>query len=193
MFSTRVHRPTVEFQPMIEDWIQAWSRTVALAMMTHRWSLTPGPILAPGPMTTLGPIRAVGSISAVYTHATSGRISRGSYARIRARRTYGIGQDVSSMYPLVLLGVGKQRRVGSGEVGEVEAGTREVILGLTDVHPEPLQVKRVELVVGSDGGEDLLLDRGRSELSHQHDFCQSRSTDSHAVRRRDPPRSCPRR
>lgn len=92
------------------------------------------------------------------------------------------------MYPLVLLGVGEEGRVGGGEVRKVKTGsyeisrkvslliwrqevepslalTRKVILGLTDVHPESLQVKRVQLVVGSDGREDLLFDRSRSELS----------------------------
>lgn len=50
---------------MIDDAIQAWSRTSALDMITQRWRRAPLPILAPGPMTTLGPITAVGSISAV--------------------------------------------------------------------------------------------------------------------------------
>jgi hypothetical protein len=51
-----------------------------------------------------------------------------------------------------------------GEVGEVEAGARDEVLGLADVHPEAGKVERVQLVVGSDFREDLLLDRGRAEL-----------------------------
>lgn len=48
---------------------------------------------------------------------------------------------------------------------EVEARSRDVVLGLTDVHPEAGKVVGVQLLVGSDRGEDLLLDRGRAELN----------------------------
>jgi hypothetical protein len=65
MFSTRVHLPTFEFQPIMEFAIHEWSRTTAFERMAHRCSLTPGPILAPAPTTTLGPRTAVGSTSAV--------------------------------------------------------------------------------------------------------------------------------
>ena len=94
------------------------------------------------------------------------------------------------MYPFVLLGVGEEGRVGGSEVRKVKTSsyksikkvslliwqqelesslalTRKVILGLTDVHPESLQVERVQLVIGSDGRENLLFNRSRSELSSQ--------------------------
>ena len=41
---------------------------------------------------------------------------------------------------------------------QVQAGTGEEVLGLTNVHPEALEVERVKLVVLYHGGEGLLLD-----------------------------------
>jgi len=43
--------------------------------------------------------------------------------------------------------------------------TRNVILWLSDIHPESLHIIRVELVISSNCGEDLLLNRCWSELS----------------------------
>ena len=51
-----------------------------------------------------------------------------------------------------------------GEGGEVQAGAREEILGLPDVHPEALEVEGVQLAVVADGGEGFLLDGGGAEL-----------------------------
>lgn len=51
-----------------------------------------------------------------------------------------------------------------GEVREVETGSRDVVFGLTNIHPEALHVVRVELTVGGDGGEDLFLDGCGAEL-----------------------------
>jgi hypothetical protein len=42
--------------------------------------------------------------------------------------------------------------------------TRNVILWLSDIHPEALHIIRVELVISSNCGEDLLFDRSWSEL-----------------------------
>ena len=42
--------------------------------------------------------------------------------------------------------------------------TRNVILWLSDIHPESLHIIRVELVISSNCGEDLLFDRSGSEL-----------------------------
>ena len=47
---------------------------------------------------------------------------------------------------------------------QVQAGTGEEVLGLTNVHPETLEVERVQTTVLADGGESLLLDGGGSEL-----------------------------
>ena len=49
-----------------------------------------------------------------------------------------------------------------GEGGEVEAGAREEVFGLTDVHPEAFEVEGVELTVFADGGESLLFDGCRA-------------------------------
>jgi hypothetical protein len=82
--------------------------------------------------------------------------------------THGVDQDVATVDPLVLRGVAEEGRVLGGEVGEVEAGSRKEVLGLSNIHPEAGEVERVKLVVGSNGGEDLLLDRGGAELRGQH-------------------------
>lgn len=52
---------------------------------------------------------------------------------------------------------GKELRALSGQRGEIKAGTGDEILGLTNVHPEALQVKGVQLAVLDNGGESLLL------------------------------------
>lgn len=54
-------------------------------------------------------------------------------------------------------------------MGEVEARSGDVVLGLTDVHPEAGKVEGVQLLVGSDRGENLLLNRGRAELNAVED------------------------
>lgn len=51
-----------------------------------------------------------------------------------------------------------------GEGSQVEAGSRQEILRLTDVHPEALKVERVELTVLGHRGESLLFNRGGSEI-----------------------------
>lgn len=187
MFSTRAHRPTDEFQPMMDDMIHACSLTWALDMMTHRCSLTPAPILQPGPMTTLGPIRAVGSTSAVCGTRAQVQVSSRALRCVEKQTggTHGVDEDVASLDPR-LLGVREKRRRLRREVREVEAGTcrqqtsrsvsqsekaasdqvrtSDVVLGLSNVHPEALEVERVELSLRSNEREDLLLDRGGLEL-----------------------------
>ena len=61
---------------------------------------------------------------------------------------------------------GGGQKLGSllGEGGEVEAGAAQEILGLSDIHPETLEVKRVQLAVAAHGGEGLLLDGCRTQL-----------------------------
>ena len=100
MFSTRVHLPTFEFQPIMEFAIHEWSRTTALERMAHRCSLTPGPILAPAPTTTLGPRTAVGSTSAVCRQLVSDIIDWVAY---------WVNEDVSAVNPFVLCRVRKER------------------------------------------------------------------------------------
>jgi hypothetical protein len=107
MFSTRVHLPTFEFQPMMEFAIHEWSRTTALERIAHRCSLTPGPILAPAPTTTLGPRTAVGSTSAVCCQLAE---------NASVQLAYRVNEDVSAINPFVLCGVRKKRRVGSSQM-----------------------------------------------------------------------------
>jgi len=42
--------------------------------------------------------------------------------------------------------------------------TRNVVLWLSDIHPESLHVIRMELVISGNCGEDLLFDRSWAEL-----------------------------
>jgi hypothetical protein len=107
MFSTRVHLPTFEFQPIMEFAIHEWSRTTAFERIAHRCSLTPGPILAPAPTTTLGPRTAVGSTSAVCRQPIPGESHE---------LAHWVNKDVSAVNPFVLCGVRKERRVGSSQM-----------------------------------------------------------------------------
>lgn len=75
-----------------------------------------------------------------------------------------VHKHVAAIHPLVLRRIGQEGRVGRGKVREVEASSGQVVFRLTYVHPESLQIERMQLLVGSDGGEDLLFDRGRSKL-----------------------------
>ena len=52
-------------------------------------------------------------------------------------------------------------RVFLRQRGQVEAGSRQEILGLADVHPEAVEVEGVQLAVFADGGEGLLFDGRR--------------------------------
>lgn len=56
-----------------------------------------------------------------------------------------------------------------GQGGQVQAGAAQEVLGLAHVHPEALEVERVELVVLADGREGLLLDRGGPQLDALED------------------------
>jgi hypothetical protein len=60
-------------------------------------------------------------------------------------------------------------RVALGQRGEVQTGTGEEVLGLTDIHPEALEVEGMELAVLADGGECLLLDGGGAQLDAVED------------------------
>lgn len=76
----------------------------------------------------------------------------------------GVNQDVATV-DVRLRGRCEKLGVPLGEGGEIKAGTSEEVLGLTDIHPETVQIKGVEVTVVHHGGEDLLLDRGRTELN----------------------------
>lgn len=50
------------------------------------------------------------------------------------------------------------------EVGKVKAGAGKEVFWLADIHPEPLKIERVQLLVSRDGGEDFFFDRSGTEL-----------------------------
>lgn len=74
-----------------------------------------------------------------------------------------IDQDVAAVYKGLRV---RHEQLGAllRERGQVQAGAGEEVLGLADVHPEAVQVERVQLAVLADGREDLLLDGRRAQL-----------------------------
>lgn len=94
--------------------------------------------------------------------------------------TYGIHQDVSTVHPFVLRRVDQQRRTAGSKVRQVETGARQVVFGLSNVHPEALQVESMKLLISGNGGEDFLFYRCRSQLGaiapHQLAFPQESET-----------------
>lgn len=79
-----------------------------------------------------------------------------------------VDHDVSTVHKG--LGVGGEF-LGAlfGQRSQVEACTGEKVLGLTDVHPEALEVKAVQLSVLAHGREGFLLDRRRAEFDALED------------------------
>ena len=74
-----------------------------------------------------------------------------------------VDEDVAAK-DIAFLGGGEFLGTLLREGGEVEARAREEILGLSDVHPETLEVEGMQLVRFDDGGEGFLLDGGGAEL-----------------------------
>ena len=87
----------------------------------------------------------------------------GSYPAVLADLGRGVDQDVAAVDER---NGGRGQLLGAllGERREVQAGSGQEVLGLADIHPEAVQVERVELAVADHGGEGLLLDRGGPEL-----------------------------
>lgn len=56
-----------------------------------------------------------------------------------------------------------------GQVGEVEAGARQIVFGLTHVHPEAVEIECVKLALSCKSREDFLLDRGGLDLDALED------------------------
>lgn len=56
-----------------------------------------------------------------------------------------------------------------GKGRKVEACSGQEVLGLTNIHPEALEVERMELTILADGGESLLLNRCRAQLNAVED------------------------
>lgn len=84
-------------------------------------------------------------------------------AAVLANLRGGVDEDVSAV-DIGLAGGGEQLGALLGERGEVEAGSAEEVLGLTDVHPETLKVKGVQLAVLAYGREGLLFNGGWAKL-----------------------------
>lgn len=84
-------------------------------------------------------------------------------AAVLANLSGGVDHNIAAIHIRLAVG-GEQLRVALGKRGEVEAGTAQEILGLTNVHPEALQVEGVQLAVLDDSGEGLLLDGGGAQL-----------------------------
>lgn len=107
--------------------------------------------------------------TALQTHAIADH-NVGTNDYIRANATVladlgrGINHDVAAVDVRLAVG-GQQLGVTLRERGEVEAGARQEIFGLTNIHPETLEIKGVELTVAADGGECLLFDGGRTQLN----------------------------
>ena len=117
---------------------------------------------------------AVEENAALEAGALSDDAVRADYdVRADARRRVDLGSRVDKHVArddgVVLGRVGEVGRLARGEVREVEASSGEVILRLANVHPEALEVHRVQLLVAGHGREDLGLDRSRLDLDTVED------------------------
>lgn len=92
----------------------------------------------------------------------------GAYSAVLSDLGRGVNQDVATVD--VGLGGGSELLAALlGERRQVQAGAAKEVLGLTNVHPEALEVERVQLVVGNHGGEGLLLDGCGAKLNALQD------------------------
>lgn len=122
--------------------------------------------LDPGVVLDLG---ALEQDAALQTHAVADHHVRadghvGAYSAVLADLGGGVDEDVTAVH----VGLGRGREVlaaALGERGQVQTCAAEEVLGLTDVHPEAVQVEGVQLVVRSHGRERLLLDGCRPQLN----------------------------
>lgn len=87
----------------------------------------------------------------------------GTNAAVLTNLRRRMDHDVT-LVDIVERGVGELGRVLLGKMAQIQAGAGQEVLGLTDVHPEALEVKGVELAVLRDEGEDLLFDGRGLEL-----------------------------
>lgn len=100
----------------------------------------------------------------------------GSNATVTANLGRWVDKDVAAMD---VRGAGGRQELGIllGERGEIEASPCEEILGLSDIHPEALQVKGVQLSILAHRWESFLLNRCRSELDAvQHTWAKNVDT-----------------
>lgn len=82
----------------------------------------------------------------------------GSYPAVLANLGRGVDKNVAAMN--IRLGGGCEIFAALlGERRKVQASSAEEILGLADIHPESVQVKGVQLIIGNHRRKCLLLDR----------------------------------
>ena len=129
------------------------------AVPAHDRAFDPRVFLDPAALEDYAPLEPY--TVADHDAGTDGHVRTDSTVLADLRRR--VDQYVSAMH--VRLG---RRREELGVLlcqrGKVEASSGQEILGLTNVHPEALEIERVQLTILYDGGESLLLDRGRAEL-----------------------------
>ena len=92
----------------------------------------------------------------------------GADAAVLANLRRGVDHDIASV-DVGLRGGGEETRVLALQRREVEAGSGQKVLGLSDVHPETLEIEGVQAAVLADGREGLLLDRRGAELDALQD------------------------
>lgn len=87
----------------------------------------------------------------------------GTYSAVLSNLGRRVDQDIAA----VNVGFCGGRQLLAALLGQrrqVQAGSAEEVLGLSNVHPEAVEVEGVQLVVSNHGGEGLLLDRRGTEL-----------------------------
>lgn len=105
----------------------------------------------------------------------------GAYAAVLANLGRGIDENVATVNERLAVGselLGALLREG----GKVEAGSGQEVLGLANIHPESIQVERVQQAVLANSGEGLLLNRGGAQVDTvQHRGVQDVDTGVDAV------------
>lgn len=92
----------------------------------------------------------------------------GTYSAVLSDLGGGVNQDVASVN--VRFGGGSKLLASLlGERGQVQASSAKEVLGLSNIHPETLEVEGVQLVVSNHSREGLLLDRSRAKLNAVQD------------------------
>lgn len=130
------------------------------AIPTHDGALDPGVILHLG----VGQNHASLKADAITNDHTRADGHVGTNLAVLSNLGGGIDHDVAAKDKW-LGNWGEELRVLASQGREVEAGSGKEVLGLTDIHPEALQVERVELPILDHCRESLLLDRGWAKIN----------------------------
>jgi hypothetical protein len=106
--------------------------------------------------------------AALETHTvTNNDVGANGDIRANAAVLANLGRRVDHDVASVDVGLrrgGEEARVLALQRRKVEAGSGQEVLGLSNIHPETLEVEGVQTAVFADGREGLLLDRGGAEL-----------------------------